>query len=98
MNTLASSRSRSKTLIHNGQYHAVYPVDYNIFTYLKTRGSSERDKISVELSIARTTVYDSLIRLKNIKVVEDEEHAGGPGKGRSKTIWSIRKDPIESSF
>ncbi len=95
---LTYSRSKSKTLIHNGRYHSVYETDYNVFTYLKTRGESERDKIAKELDIARSTIYDALVRLKNLKVVKYEEIPGGPGKGRSKTIWSIRKDPYESSF
>lgn len=95
---LTYSRSKSKTLIHNGEYHAVYETDYTVFTYLKTRGESDRDTVAKELDIARSTVFDALKRLKLIKVVESERTDGGPGKGRTKTIWKLRKDPVESSF
>jgi len=61
-----------------------------LWRYLQTHPPTERDMIARHLGVARTTIYDNLIKLQHAKLVEKYQ-APPHRRGRPKILWRVRQ-------
>jgi len=65
------------------------PIQYNILKILEKNGPLIRKELVSELKTARTTIYDNLKKLLNMKRVE--KFTRNDGKvGRSVVVWKLK--------
>ena len=71
-------------------------VDKQIFDYLYSQGNNgrTREQICKELNLARSSVFDALMRLQILKIVEiDFKIKSKSKKGRPSTIYYLKNVP-----
>ncbi|KKL50187.1 hypothetical protein LCGC14_2308010 [marine sediment metagenome] len=64
-----------------------------IFEKLKTFGPLTRRKLVTELNLARTTVYDNLIKLQKLKLIKKYSQHDGK-RGRDFVFWKIKEENL----
>jgi len=81
----------NKTLI--GEYsdpdNYLSPIQYNLIRTLENIGPLTRKDLVKQLKIPRTTIYDNLIKLQKIKLIEKFSRNDGQ-RGRPLVFWKMK--------
>ncbi|MFX0142689.1 MAG: helix-turn-helix domain-containing protein [Candidatus Hodarchaeota archaeon] len=65
------------------------PIQFNLIKTLKDEGPLTRRDLVKELKIARTTIYDNLIKLQKRKLIEKFSRNDGK-RGRPLIFWKFK--------
>ena len=68
----------------------VSPIQQNLIKILRTQGPLTRRELVSQLSRPRTTIFDNLLKLQKIKIVEKFSRNSGT-RGRPLTYWKIKE-------
>ncbi len=78
----------NKTLIgeYSDQNNHLSPIQYNLIRTLENIGPLTRKDLVKQLKTPRTTIYDNLIKLQKIKLIEKFSRNDGQ-RGRPLVFW-----------
>ncbi|MFX0038431.1 MAG: MarR family transcriptional regulator [Promethearchaeota archaeon] len=65
------------------------PIQFNLIKTLKDEGPLTRRDLVKELKIARTTIYDNLVKLQKRKLIEKFSRNDGK-RGRPLIFWKFK--------
>jgi len=66
------------------------PIQYNLIKKLQNNGPSTRRDLVKVLNSPRTTVYDNLLKLQKIKLIEKFTRNNGM-RGRPLVFWRLKE-------
>ena len=70
------------------------PIQLSLIKNLENKGPLVRRDIVKQLNFPRTTIYDNLLKLQKIKIVE--KYSRNNGVGRPLVLWQIKEQIKES--
>lgn len=73
-----------------GEYITLTPTQRSILTLLQRKGSLSRKVICQDLQVPWTTVYDNLLKLKKLDLVEKFFRSTGK-RGRPIIYWKLKE-------
>ena len=81
----------NKTLIgeYSDQNNHLSPIQYNLIRTLENIGPLTRKDLVKQLKTPRTTIYDNLIKLQKIKLIEKFSRNDGQ-RGRPLVFWKMK--------
>ncbi len=66
------------------------PIQYNLIKKLQNNGPSTRRDLVKVLNSPRTTIYDNLLKLQKIKLIEKFTRNNGM-RGRPLVFWKLKE-------
>jgi len=66
------------------------PIQYNLIRKLQNNGPSTRRDLVKVLNSPRTTIYDNLLKLQKIKLIEKFTRNNGM-RGRPLVFWKLKE-------
>ena len=66
------------------------PIQMKLIETIQRLGPSNRATLVRELKTPRTTIYDNLIKLQKIKIIEKSRDNNGE-RGRPMVYWKLKK-------
>ncbi len=66
------------------------PIQYNLIRKLQNNGPSTRKDLVKVLNSPRTTIYDNLLKLQKIKLIEKFTRTNGM-RGRPLVFWKLKE-------
>ena len=66
------------------------PIQYNLIRKLQNNGPSTRRDLVKVLNSPRTTIYDNLLKLQKIKLIEKFTRTNGM-RGRPLVFWKLKE-------
>ncbi|MFX0032700.1 MAG: hypothetical protein ACFE8E_04595 [Candidatus Hodarchaeota archaeon] len=81
-----------KVLLNKEINSKVYltPIQHNLFKTLQKTGPLSRSELVKELNTPRTTIYDNLLKLQKIKLIEKFSRNNGK-RGRPLVLWKLKE-------